>query len=211
MSADVRRSEPGSAEYPDSQPPKERGVQCQQHRSQRSVVPSGCRCGHEIDADRKQPHPKKRGVSARYAEVGPTRAAATSIGLGCPRAIPNEATSMLSATAGQKSKTGHESSKSAICRTTAVQRRQLPESLVVWDVRRPTLCSSDSGVKASCTSASHCARPRPTTSNRWRARRLAAGNQALGGGARPVPRRARLAQPPLQTWGRGRPAASTST
>ena len=56
------------------------------------------------------PHTKKRGVNARYAEVGPTRAAATSSGIGRLRASPNEAASTLSATAGQKSKTGCQKS-----------------------------------------------------------------------------------------------------
>ena len=58
------------------------------------------------------PHTKKRGVNARYAEVGPTRAAATTSGIGRLRASPNEAASTLSATAGQKSKTGQKSTKS---------------------------------------------------------------------------------------------------
>ena len=58
------------------------------------------------------PHTKKPGVNARYAEVGPTRAAATSSGLGRLRASPNEAASTLSATAGQKNKTGQKSTKS---------------------------------------------------------------------------------------------------
>ena len=56
------------------------------------------------------PHTKKRGVNARYAEVGPTSAAATSSGIGRLRASPNEAASTLSATAGQKSKTGCQKS-----------------------------------------------------------------------------------------------------
>ena len=56
------------------------------------------------------PHTKKRGVNARYAEVGPTRAAATTSGIGRLRASPNEAASTLSATAGQKSKTGCQKS-----------------------------------------------------------------------------------------------------
>ena len=48
--------------------------------------------------------------NVRYAEVGPTRAAATSSGIGRLRASPNEAASTLSATAGQKSKTGCQKS-----------------------------------------------------------------------------------------------------
>ena len=46
---------PDSAKYRYSQPPKERGIRCNQGRTQRSVVPSGRNCGHEIHADRKQP------------------------------------------------------------------------------------------------------------------------------------------------------------
>ena len=47
--------EPDSAEYRDSQPPKERGIRCNQRRAQLSVVPSGRDRGHEIHADRKRP------------------------------------------------------------------------------------------------------------------------------------------------------------
>ena len=46
---------PDSAEYPDSQPTKERGIRCNQCRAQLSVVPSDRDRGHEIPADRKQP------------------------------------------------------------------------------------------------------------------------------------------------------------
>ena len=51
------------------------------------------------------PTTKKRGANARYADIGPTKAAATTSGIGFLQASPNEATSTLSATAGQKSKT----------------------------------------------------------------------------------------------------------
>ena len=47
--------EPDSAEYRYSQPPKERGIRCNQRRAQLSVVPSGRGRGHEIHAYRKQP------------------------------------------------------------------------------------------------------------------------------------------------------------
>ena len=86
----------------------------------------------------QNPHTKKRGVNARYAEAGPAKAAATSSSLGRLRASPNAATSTLSATAGQKSKRGQESTKSTTYRTAVVQRQQLAEDLVVGDVRRPT-------------------------------------------------------------------------
>ena len=84
------------------------------------------------------PHTKKRGVNARYAEAGPAKAAAISSSLGRLRASPNAATSTLSATVGQKSKRGQESTTSTTYRTAVVQRQQLAEDLVVGDVRRPT-------------------------------------------------------------------------
>ena len=68
--------------------------------------------------------------------MGPTKVAATSSSLGCPRPSPNEAARTLSATAGQPNKNGQKLSKSAICPTPAVQRQQLAENLVVRDARR---------------------------------------------------------------------------
>ena len=70
------------------------------------------------------PQTKKRGVNARYAEIGPTRTAATTSGLGLLRASPNQASRTLSATAGQPSKSGQESTKSNT-RRAPVQGQQL--------------------------------------------------------------------------------------
>ena len=91
------------------------------------------------------PQTEKRGVNARYAEIGPTRTAATTSGLGLLRASPNQASRTLSATAGQPSKSGQESTKSNT-RRAPVQRQQLAAN-IVGDVCEPTVRRNQRGVK----------------------------------------------------------------
>ena len=71
--------------------------------------------------------------------MGPTKVAATSSSLGCPRPSPNEAARTLSATAGQPNKNGQKLSKSAISAAPSCARRTNQDFQPAHDTPGPTV------------------------------------------------------------------------